>query len=156
MAWVGANDVHATFTANDLTVFADPFNACADFHRSCSQNSGFIKARQYRNESHIPTRAIFLGNTFFVSGTVRNGSQLALPQHQSALIYTRWWQFEPRTNVSHSKSDASAFCDRCLNPGLGASAIVGDLPALGAYLSRFVGRTAQAFPNGAGADTRHS
>lgn len=65
MAWVCANDVHATFTANHLAVFADPFNACADFHRSCSQNFGFIKARQYRNESHTPTRAIFIRNAFF-------------------------------------------------------------------------------------------
>ena len=87
MAWVGANDVHAAFTANHFTVFADPFYACADFHRSCSQNSSFIKARQYRNESHIPTRAIFLRNAFFRMERFEMERQLLSTSRPNRLIY---------------------------------------------------------------------
>lgn len=99
MAGVGANDVHASFTANHLTVFADPFNACADFHRSCSQNSGFIKARQYRNESHLPTRAIFLRNAFFRMEQFEMGRQLASSNHQSALCLSGVVHLGPETLV---------------------------------------------------------
>ena len=86
MAWVGANDVHASFTANDFTVFADPFYACADFHRSCSQNSSFIKARQYRNESHIPTRAISQRNAFFPMEPLEMERNLPASNRQAANI----------------------------------------------------------------------
>ena len=34
MTRVGANDVNAALSADDLTVFANSFNAGADFHRN--------------------------------------------------------------------------------------------------------------------------
>ena len=97
MAGVGANDVHASFTANDFTVFADPFYARADFHRSYSQNSSFIKARQYRNESHIPTRAISQRNAFFPMERLEMERNLPTPNCQAANIRGARLNLSPET-----------------------------------------------------------
>ena len=99
MAWVGANDVHASFTANDFTVFADPFYARADFHRSYSQNSSFIKARQYRNESHIPTRANSQRNAFFPMERLEMERNLPTPNRQAANIRGTRPNLSPETLV---------------------------------------------------------
>ena len=117
MAGIRADDVHASFAADHLTVFADPFYACADFHRSCSQNSGFIKARQYRNESHIPTRAIFLRNAFFRIQRFEMELGLVQPSHHLRLYKRGAAELAQNPLFYRSKSDPSAFFDCRLNPG---------------------------------------
>jgi len=55
VTWVGANDVNAAFSADDLTVFANSLDAGADFH--CSSLRLFFlkfKAQQYTSLASIP------------------------------------------------------------------------------------------------------
>ena len=55
MARVGANDVNAAFSADDLTVFANSFDAGADFHRnSLRLFFSLLKAHQYTSVAGIP------------------------------------------------------------------------------------------------------
>jgi len=49
VAAVSADDIHATFATDDFAVFADSFNAGADFHRSILTKFRLWKAGQYRN-----------------------------------------------------------------------------------------------------------
>ena len=57
-----ANDVNASFAADDFAVRANPLDASADLHRSTSSTQWFSqgKADEYRNENRNLSRA--LGN----------------------------------------------------------------------------------------------
>ena len=54
MTRVGANDIDAAFSADDLTVFANSFDAGADFHLISSFDFLKFKAHQYTSVAGIP------------------------------------------------------------------------------------------------------
>ena len=81
MTWVGANDVNAAFSADDLTVFANSLDAGADFHCSSLRLffsnlkltsirvlQAFPKAqfkRFLRNFCDVISQTFFLGLKYF-------------------------------------------------------------------------------------------